>query len=220
MISENPIPQKEKTPTRNRIDLFQGDTTATTPKVTWVDLSFKWKGHCYSCQLDNGLCTSRCIPVGEFLDSSWKEKRHPNGEINTNLDLHFPHDTLVIHLINDLNRCCCLFIYYHVLLHVAYTGIKRIQRIWLKLTPSSLDKGLWLHTISLTEMQTGNAIPLSIAFPFTFLVYTFWDAAFITVCPNSQISKTFAPGIHWPTIPCRAKLTILAASWYLVQTSL
>ena len=42
----------------------------------------------------------------------------------------------------------------------------------------------------------------------------------MTVVPNWQMSRTLAPGRHWVAMPSRVRLTILEASWYLVQTSL
>lgn len=38
--------------------------------------------------------------------------------------------------------------------------------------------------------------------------------------PKLHKSKILAPGMHWEMRPVSARLTILDASWYLVQTSL
>lgn len=99
---------------------------------------------------------------------------------------------------------------------VAY--LKRPSR--KALTISSVVNGEQLQTTSLTEIQTGKATPRSMILPLTFLVKSLAACALMTAVPNSQMSMIFAPGMHWPTTPVKVALTILAASWYLVQTSL
>lgn len=42
----------------------------------------------------------------------------------------------------------------------------------------------------------------------------------MTLDPNSHKSRILAPGMHCVINPSKVKLTILEASWYLVQTSL
>jgi hypothetical protein len=80
------------------------------------------------------------------------------------------------------------------------------------LTTSSFSNGEKLHTVSLTEMHTGNATPRSIVLPLTFLVYSLAAAASKTLVPNSHKSRILAPGIHCVTKPSNVKLTILDAS--------
>lgn len=61
--------------------------------------------------------------------------------------------------------------YNHGTLGSTTAGCKRqATMLCYPLTLSSLNRGLWLQTISLTEMHTGKAIPRSTVCPLTFLV--------------------------------------------------
>lgn len=73
-----------------------------------------------------------------------------------------------------------------------------------KLPHSSTTRRHTAHRTKFAELSSSYAYPHTCS---------------ITVSPNLQRSLTRAPGTHCWTTPCRARLVILADSWYLVVTS-